>query len=108
MMFSRCYLFLIGMLIAAPPSIYALDAQIDSKPTVYIQQDEETGQFFRIELDFDPKNNTYDVIQASVDQAELDELKAAGFQIGILPLQEPDKLDNYNTQSSGPNESEEI
>ena len=92
-MFSRYTLFVIGMLIAASPYIYAFDENIDSKPTIYIQQS-ESGQFFRIKLDFDPKNNTYDVIQANIDQADLDKLKAAGFQIGILPLQSEEKLIN--------------
>jgi hypothetical protein len=65
------------------------DAPPSALPPIYVEED-EAGNLFKISLSFDPESRTYTVARVFLDEADIAELEAAGFQIVVLPAESAD------------------
>ncbi|KFI23699.1 WD40/YVTN/BNR-like repeat-containing protein [Nitrosococcus oceani] len=55
-------------------------------PPIYVDED-EWGNLFRTSLTFDPESGTYTIEEVYLDEADIAELRAEGFRIGISPAE---------------------
>jgi hypothetical protein len=69
----------------ADESAIHFDVAPSALPPIYVEED-EAGNLFKISLSFDPESRTYTVERVFLDEADIVELEAAGFQVAVLPM----------------------
>lgn len=69
------------------PTIHFEEVDPSVLPPIYVEED-EAGNLFRTSVTFDPESGTYTVEEVYLDEADLAELRAEGFRIGVSPAEQ--------------------